>query len=1193
MSKRFGLFLVFLMLVSCCVVGPSLMVQAAANPQINANPTISQDDVIVYTHNVLNYGAVADGSTDNTAAFQAAIDDAYACGGGIVYAPAGQYKFTGNLILKRKVTLRGEWRNPDTTGTAAGTILMPYANQGNESGASFITVCSNAGLKNLSIWYPQQSFSTVYAYPWTISDGVFDSDDAYHHGFSVQNVTLYNSYKGIFTGNVSYSQEPRLLNVYGTFLKQGMEGTNCYNFASCTNFYASSKYWINSGLTGAPTASADQTTLINYMRTNLTAITTLAHTDGYMFYNVNVTDANLGLYGDGYWDYYYNINMTNVNKGVYIDGSGNADGGVAQQFIGGNISVLAGTGHYGIEIPNQSQVDIIGVTIGGAPEIGVYGHNGARLNLNQMTFSAWSAYAIKASGTSLQVLDSKFNQPGTHIYLDATNVSAAILGNTWTGTRTISNNCTGTVNIDDTSLGLPQFSTYNTGYTTIPQRKPGNPGNFYNITAYGAVSGGSTDCTTSIQNALNAASAAGGGTVFVPSGYWLVAGTLTIPSGVYLRGISESVGCCDNRGSSLFPTSGQGSPDGTACVTMSANSGIVGISFYYPNIATSRTIQYPPAIRGNGSGLYIRNISVGNAWRGIDLYTNRCDNFEVAGVWGNPRDYGIYVGGGSQNGKLENNMFAWTGDAGESTATAYPNGNTRAYANGGGGVVSTVGRPFVFANSTGVVGFQNYVFCPRGDTNGCLKFVNNGGGPNSLTLIQTIADQAQGFEAQAGGTISILGISNSWGGSWTESTFTGTVNVFGYNASCLDGSNDGLDDNYIWNSGGTINVVCGSSTLRPGNTGLKFDAGTSVIAGLTDCNSNKGRDIVSAAAAITSAKVVGCAAYGPITATNNAGNKLTLSNNIDFSVSPNSSNLALSKTVTASSTVENSDWGAAKAVDGQRSAISGAYGWSSDNSTTSNHTEWVEVDLGSANSITKVDLYPRNDSPNTGYGFPIDFTIQTSTDNSNWTTVVTKTGYALPAGTVQSFTFTATNARYVKVNGTNLRPNPNDGNLYRMQFAEFEVYGSNFALNKTVTASSSVENSDWGAAKAVDGQKSSISGAYGWSSDNSTTSNHTEWVEVDLGSASSISRVDLYPRNDSPNTGYGFPVDFTIQTSPDNSNWTTVVTKTGYALPTGMVQSFTFTASNARYVKVNGTNLRPNPNDGNLYRMQFAEFEVY
>ncbi|MNG30631.1 F5/8 type C domain protein [compost metagenome] len=96
--------------------------------------------------------------------------------------------------------------------------------------------------------------------------------------------------------------------------------------------------------------------------------------------------------------------------------------------------------------------------------------------------------------------------------------------------------------------------------------------------------------------------------------------------------------------------------------------------------------------------------------------------------------------------------------------------------------------------------------------------------------------------------------------------------------------------------------------------------------------------------------------------------------------------------------------------------------------------------MGSSKTISKVDLYPRNDVGNVGQNFPIDFTIKTSTDNVNWSTVVTRTGYAQPGNVVQSFTFSAVSARYVKIEGTNLRPNPSDANRYRMAFAEVEVY---------------------------------------------------------------------------------------------------------------------------------------------------------
>ncbi len=69
-------------------------------------------------------------------------------------------------------------------------------------------------------------------------------------------------------------------------------------------------------------------------------------------------------------------------------------------------------------------------------------------------------------------------------------------------------------------------------------------------------------------------------------------------------------------------------------------------------------------------------------------------------------------------------------------------------------------------------------------------------------------------------------------------------------------------------------------------------------------------------------------------------------------------------------------------------------------------------------------------------------------------------------------------------------------------------------------------------------------------------------------------------------------MDFTIEVSSDSSNWPTVVLRTGYALPVGE-EAFTFTKQSARYVRVQGINLRPIPNDSNFYRMQFAEVEIY
>ena len=54
--------------------------------------------------NIVNFGAIPDGKTINTAQIQAAIDACHAAGGGQVVVPAGVFK-TGTLWLRSNVEL--------------------------------------------------------------------------------------------------------------------------------------------------------------------------------------------------------------------------------------------------------------------------------------------------------------------------------------------------------------------------------------------------------------------------------------------------------------------------------------------------------------------------------------------------------------------------------------------------------------------------------------------------------------------------------------------------------------------------------------------------------------------------------------------------------------------------------------------------------------------------------------------------------------------------------------------------------------------------------------------------------------------------------------------------------------------------------------------------------------------------------
>ena len=99
---------------------------------------------------VRNYGATGDGTTDDTAAIQAAIDAASAAGGGTVYLPVGTFlvsyaQLSGTqraaLVLKSNVTLQG-------AGWGATTLALDASEDAHVIVARGLT---NAGVRDLAI----------------------------------------------------------------------------------------------------------------------------------------------------------------------------------------------------------------------------------------------------------------------------------------------------------------------------------------------------------------------------------------------------------------------------------------------------------------------------------------------------------------------------------------------------------------------------------------------------------------------------------------------------------------------------------------------------------------------------------------------------------------------------------------------------------------------------------------------------------------------------------------------------------------------------------------------------------------------------------------------------------------------------------------------------------------------------------
>lgn len=173
-------------------------------------------------HSVLDFGAKADGKSDDTAAFQKALNSVSEAGGGVVYAPRGNYFFAGHLDLPRAVALEGVWESVPAhnglrdKGAAKplddGTTFLVTENAGNENGAPFITMHDNTTLKGVVIFYPNQHpDGEPVPYPWAIA--MRGKNPA------VLGVELLNPYNGI---DASDNERHLIRDVQGQPLRRGI-----------------------------------------------------------------------------------------------------------------------------------------------------------------------------------------------------------------------------------------------------------------------------------------------------------------------------------------------------------------------------------------------------------------------------------------------------------------------------------------------------------------------------------------------------------------------------------------------------------------------------------------------------------------------------------------------------------------------------------------------------------------------------------------------------------------------------------------------------------------------------------------------------------------------------------------------------------------------------------------------------------
>ena len=124
--------------------------------------------------------------------------------------------------------------------------------------------------------------------------------------------------------------------------------------------------------------------------------------------------------------------------------------------------------------------------------------------------------------------------------------------------------------------------------------------------------------------------------------------------------------------------------------------------------------------------------------------------------------------------------------------------------------------------------------------------------------------------------------------------------------------------------------------------------------------------------------------------------------------------------------------------------------------------------------------------------------------------------------------------------------------------------GSNLAKDAQVTCDSSTGTADQYMDNLNDGERScETSGTLGWASNGPRESE----IVIDLGYATTLNRVDIYPAGTGKQTGKNFGKTVVISVSEDGKEWTEVMRDESVSARSE-IPSFTFDKAHARYVKL-------------------------
>lgn len=551
---------------------------------------------------------------------QKAIDQLAEAGGGTIFLPVGTYHLKSPILLKDGVVLRGdnhERQDLCENFPEIGTVFSIEFGANSTDGTPAFTLESGTGLRELVFWYPEQTADKPIPFPWTVA--VVNARNADNQ--SIFNCRFVNSYQAIAIGP-KFNELHTIRNTAITPFKTGIEIDSCTDIGRLDHVNLSADAFKCTKLPHkANTANLDGATGVIIRRSDweyIRNITIDGLDTGFLFCKGvrGTTNAVMA-----------NSNITNCKTALKL------------QELNGIGLAIYNTSFAATQFPvHATPLFATNVQFNLCSFIAL-GNNAEILNEGTgiLSFRNSSVNVTKATITNgnMQFSNCSSKANSFTIIADKEARGANIIGGQLATIAKIQNNTTAATfvtplpkNIQDVTPELPTF----TPKRLFPDFKPEN---LVLVTDFGA-SPTLTDNAPAFQKALDHAKTIAPATVYVPAGWYHFNSNINVPPNVELRGIFDVPHHTASSGSVLMINHNHGDEDADPFLTLSQNSGLRGLTFWYPNQPLENPVPYPWTIQGKGKNCWLVDTTVGNAWQFVDFAsydtTGHCINYLAGGL---------------------------------------------------------------------------------------------------------------------------------------------------------------------------------------------------------------------------------------------------------------------------------------------------------------------------------------------------------------------------------------------------------------------------------------------------------------------------------------------------------------------------------------------------------------------------------